>query len=260
MVTKSQAETNSQENNSIFGLGSDGRLWGSLLASASILLFIFSFVVVALFHWFFNGFLGAGHVTDWVNYASFVAPLLQVLAMALTAVIAIWIGKNVQLSIEKNRRKDELSREVNRKETDATRELVRLSEQMFDMQFYIKITAPMWEVAYKWMYWEGHGGDEYRAQVLCGDLSIEKGFFSDPVEAVGPVGNVIRFIPHYLPYDQVGVKHNASQINELSEHMVLMTWKRFWVHLNFLIEEKIINEEAAKRSLCRLVSIMESFC
>lgn len=204
-----------------------------------IIIGLISISPLIMFHYYNHRPLSdADSIDSWVKYISVTAPWLQVIFAALTVAAAVWIATTVNDKIEERRKADERARE-----------LIRLSERMFDTEFYTKITAPMWEIVYKWLNWEGEAGDRYRAEVLSGELDISGRKFTAPENARGEIGNLIRFHPHYLPYDHGTESNPACTIHELSEHMVITTWIRFWVHLDLLVHEwKILSEEDAQKA------------
>lgn len=221
-----------------------------LLCAASGISILFGMIVLLVF--LFTDPSSVAYLTEpsgvWGKLVPLIGQMLQIVVSILTIVAAIWIASDLNGKIDARRRKDEEAREEGRKQEVAAREesrktearareLIRISERMFDTEFYTKITAPTWEIAYKWRYWDGEDGDRYRADVLLGGLPASFSTFERPEQTRSARANLIRFHPHFMPYDHGSRKQPAMPINELSEHMVLMTWIRFWVHLDLLIED-----------------------
>jgi hypothetical protein len=167
---------------------------------------------------------------DWGVVASFLGSMFQVIIGVTTAATALFITFVLSRKLDKRRDLDEQNRAA-----------VRLSEMMYDKNFYVSVVGPSWEVVTKWLYWTGEGGDRYRLQVISEFIELEPTkFFEHPEEAESRrFHNKVRFLPHYTPYDVGG-----AVITELSEHMALTTWFKFWCHVDFLIERELISKDA----------------
>lgn len=161
----------------------------------------------------------------WGQVGDFVGALLQTI-VASTAILAAVIFSTLY-----------------QYKSNSQREAVKLSEMMYNRDFYISVAAPSWEIATKWRHWEGEKGAEYRCSIVAGEfIELRKNIkFHTPEAANGrEFSNHTRFIDHYKPYCMA----DEPEITSLSEHMVLVTWLRFWNHVHFLIKNYLVDEQS----------------
>lgn len=163
-------------------------------------------------------------------------PVLQVLFSAIgllsAALIAILIEYRVRTS--KDRR-------------EQTAEILRLSENFFDKDYYAKVIAPSWEIVLKWTNWTGESGHDYRRSVVGGsylynDSAAFRKFDGETNANTIEYSNYVRFHPHFLQYDALDSSGKSNIIDELSEHMILTITIKFWCHVAILNEEGIVSE------------------
>jgi hypothetical protein len=137
--------------------------------------------------------------------------------------------------------------EEKRLRADRIKTTLDISRILYDREFYLYVSAPTWEIAVKWLYWEGQDGDEYRRVVSGTKFLYEETSkkFKLPVEVNSrPYQNLIRFEPHTMPY---GYTESATTISELSEHQVFNIWIQFWCRLQALLEEELVDEHLVRR-------------
>lgn len=171
-------------------------------------------------------------LADWDGFASVMGFVSQTVMGAATLALAFVLSGVLVRKLEKQKQ-----------DQQRDRELTRLSENLVDTQFYIKVMYPAWEVALKWMDPELPKGPRYRWEVVAGELRLPLNYkrrTSGPTAAE----NNPRMHPHYQPYD-VGSPENSEVINELSESLAFATWVRYWRNLVFLIDRDLIDRHHA---------------
>lgn len=233
----------------------------------ALLLLIFSFIAVFILIfsmniWFsFNGAYGKSWtwldrgLPSWAVFSSSLMPILQTILSCISILVTICAGLIITLLLDRRR-----------SITDSNRELVRLSEMMFDAEFYTNVTVPAWEAAVKWSsLGKREGADEheqqkgaaYRAEVAAGELILPMENYIWGLSHRGSTGRSIRMHPHYRAYDDAlpirtyirsnkYIESKSVVKSEMSEHMALTTWVRFWIHVSFLVEQNILESETVK--------------
>lgn len=190
-------------------------------------------VVATLLAFAFKGPLvfTPANVGDWSSYASFLTSLFQVIISITTVAAALFATFVISRQIDERKDKDERNMAA-----------IRLSEMMYDKDFYVSVVGPSWEVVTKWLHWEGKDGDDYRLQVVSEFVDVDPlRKFTTPEEAAARrFHNVTRFVPHYTPYPA------TQAFTELSEHMALNTWLKFWAHVDFLLQEELVTQQAMR--------------
>jgi hypothetical protein len=140
--------------------------------------------------------------------------------------------------------------ETDRQRAERTQTTIALSRLLYDRGFYADIVAPAWEIAVKWQYWTGQQGVEYRQQVAgpaflsLGENEKYKEFSNKDYANAKRYQNLIRFHPHLLPYDW---PWPGQSFHQLSEHMVLVVWIRFWCQLQILAQQKLIDNDTVRK-------------
>lgn len=189
-------------------------------------------VIGALVAFSFTGnlIISPAGLGDWGAYASFLTSMFQVIIGITTVAAALVATFILSRQIEERKEKDEQNMMA-----------IRLSEMMYDKDFYVSVAAPSWEVATKWLRWQGDAGDAYRLQVISEVIDLSpRDEFHTPEEANNRgYHNLTRFVDHFTPYDRGG-----EVFTELSEHMALTSWFRFWCHVDFLLERGLVPEDA----------------
>lgn len=173
----------------------------------------------------------------WGQFGDYVGNMVGLVLTAATLVIALIA------TIYLPRRLDD-----QRARAERTKLTVELAQKMYNSEFMVQVTAPAWEAAVKWLYWEGADGDEYRYQVCQGFFLYEYPHFGSPEDANRAQGqNVIRFHPHFYPYDRAAQGASANIIEHLSEHQALGIWLQFWCSLQTLIANDLVDAELARK-------------
>jgi len=135
---------------------------------------------------------------------------------------------------------------------ERVRATLKFSQQLFGRQFTLELAAPAWEIAVKWLLWQGPEGDEYRRCVAASKFLYEHKPFSTSEEAnAHPYQNLIRFSNHMLPLNHASATDQSSHnstcvITELSEYQVLMLWIQFWCGLEVLFTNNLIDRALAQ--------------
>ena len=217
------------------------------------LLFLALFALAAIgvnfvfFTWKFAGRDLPVSIASWGAFGSYMGAMLQAFMAAATLLAVLLASVFLDRQSKQRQALEDKAREERRERDEQARAALRLSEIMYDHQFYIKVVAPSWEIASKWMYWEGAAGDRYRQDVAAG-MFLERAdalrkFASAEAAHQLRFQNVIRFQPHYHPYD---FPHPGQSRSELSEHMVLVIWIRFWCHVCWLHDEGMVSPEMVR--------------
>lgn len=237
---------------------------------------IISFLgAIGTYIWKFGTDLSREH-TRWGEFGSYVSGVLGFALTTGTLVIAVYATVYLPQQLEKQRATAELKLDEQKKAADKklenqkaaaelkleeqkkaaerTRATVEISRILYDRSFYININAPAWEIAVKWLYWEGPEGNEYRYKV-CGGMFLYDTYsnFHTAEEAnAHPHQNLIRFGSHFLPYDHMKENDVAKSmyigiIDQLSEHQVLAIWVQFWCNLDVLLEEELVDRSLVRK-------------
>jgi hypothetical protein len=214
---------------------------------ASLLVFVVVALASARYAYrFFGSWLGNNSgQDDWASFSTALMPMLQTLLGVATLMVAIYIGSEINAQLEERRRLDERSRIKAADQASRNRELLRLSEMLVNVEFYTKVTYPAWEVALKWLGWEGERGDRYRAQVVAGEVDLPvKAFLIHP-----EFSYFVREHHHNHPYDAVDDPARSCGLRELPESLAFATWIRFWRHVKFLVDEQFLDAEGVRQLL-----------
>jgi hypothetical protein len=200
--------------------------------------------------WYFWRFfllpLGASSsARQWADFSNTMMPMLQTLVGIATLGAAIYVASEINSRFEERRRLEEQSRIEAEKEAGRDRELLRLSEMLVNVEFYTKVTYPAWEVALKWLGWEGQKGDKYRAQVVAGEVEFPIRVYLDHPD----FSYWIREHHHNHPYDMDRIGTRGCGISELPESLAFATWMRFWHHIKFLIDQGFLRKEGVRKLL-----------
>jgi hypothetical protein len=173
------------------------------------------------------------------SLGSYLSGTLGAIASLATLAVALYATLLIPSAIEDQKNKQERLRQT-----------VELSHKLFDPTFYVKVSAPAWEIAVKWLYWRCPEGDDYRRQVCGGMFLYAYPEFSSPTEAnSAQYQNLLRFGHHFLPYDHMPANQpdGSAVIAEMSEHQVLTVWLQFWIHLWALLKAGLADEALAAR-------------
>jgi len=181
----------------------------------------------------------------WGEFGSYLSGVLGVALTAATLAIAVYATAHLPEYLD-----------AQKAAADRVKTTVEMSRTLYDRGFYVSISAPAWEIAVKWLYWEGIEADEYRRRVCGGMFLYAYPNFSSPQEANDhPYQNLIRFGSHFLPYGHsregsaVSPRYDGI-VDQLSEHQVLVIWLQFWCNLYALLKAGLA-DEALVRTLFR---------
>lgn len=201
---------------------------GLVLAALTLLLF----AILALCTFFITTFFLTHGLTVepsepkdyfsiWGAFGDFFGAVIQAIIAILTIFAAVFLATFHQFKGQ------------------TVRESVKLSELMYDREFYIHIVAPSWEIATKWLNWEGEGGNAYRRSVLAGDvINIQPTMkFENKDRANARLfKNPLDFRDHYA------MNPRDVAFSNLSEHMVLTIWIQFWNHVYYLKKHELAED------------------
>lgn len=176
--------------------------------------------------------------TRWMEFGSYFGPMLAGISSFATLLVLVVTALASSLL--------PVAFEESRSAADRIKATIDISRILYDREYYIYVSTPTWEIAVKWLYWEGPDGDEYRRAVsgtkFLHEGSYEAFTFPEDVNRQ-PYQNLIRFEPHTMPYGYGG---RTTAISELSEHEALNLWIQFWCRLQALLAHRLVDETLAR--------------
>ncbi|MFT3815570.1 MAG: hypothetical protein QM740_19740 [Acidovorax sp.] len=183
------------------------------------------FIGFAAYFWKFHDDLSI-ETSDWGNFGSYAAGI-GALALGCASIAALLFASViVPEEIERFRREEQRARAAS-----------DMSKLFYSRDYYVNIIVPVWDIATKWLSWEGSEGERYRRDVAGGQFLFAQAPFQDEQGANSvPFQNHISLRSHFEPIA------NQSSPNE---HMILSMWLTFWHDLQAAIANGVISEQEA---------------
>lgn len=202
--------------------------------SVVLVAFALAIAFIGLIAYFskFPGSMLSGDHTRWSEFGGFVGAVVALSSVFVSSAIAIYativLPRQLRDEANQQRAKDEIH---------------EFTRRFFDRGFYLNIMAPTWEIATKWLHWEGEKGDEYRLDVFGGRYFYDYKKFNTLKEAnEARFQNKIHTHRHFEP-----IKYEGASPPQ-NEHMILTMWWAFWQDLARGIKSgNVLGEDAKER-------------
>lgn len=172
----------------------------------------------------------SGQPSDWGDFGGFFGAALTLstasASIALAIIATVLLPRRIDREAERLRKNEEIR---------------ALKQRYYSDDFYLRIKAPAWECATKWIGWKGEAGDAYRCDVLGGGSAFEQKTFRTINEA-----NDVKFQNHVSErshYEGISFDANFPKANE---HMLLTMWWSFWEELAYALHADLIDKERAR--------------
>ncbi|WP_162916923.1 hypothetical protein [Cohaesibacter haloalkalitolerans] len=196
--------------------------------SINILLYIFSGNSVNFLSSYFeiDKFSINGDIKPLISILSSISSVNSVFSSVFIVLVASVVFARIS---EKNKIKQE-KREI----------LANVSNNFYSYINYLQVILPSWDIATKWLSWEGEDGDLYRYDLIGALLLYEQRPFKNHDECRKvPFQNDISFRGHFDLISENDI------MNRTNEHMIMTIFLRFWLHLDTLMESSSVSENEA---------------